>query len=132
VGGPYARCHQATLPRLSAHGRRSSARSEAKSDLELNLGKSTDPTVEKAVIADVASYGKQLGRIEDALVVLLRHFRPAGKLLEEEDRAIRDLKRMFDDIADVKEKRSSSALRLCWPRPRGPDTGPSGGDQGTT
>jgi hypothetical protein len=100
--------------------------------MNINLGKSTDPTVEKAVIADVASYGKQLGRIEDALVVLLRHFRPEGKLLEEEDRAIRDLKRMLDDIADVKDKRSSSALRLCWPPPRGPDIDPSGGDQGTS
>ena len=74
--------------------------------------------MEKVVIADVASYGKQLGRIEDALVVLLRHFRPERKLLEEENKAIRDLKRMLDDIADMKEKRSSSALRLCWPPPQ--------------
>ena len=46
--------------------------------MNINLAKSSDPTVERAVIADVASYGKPLGRIEDALVVLLKHFRPEG------------------------------------------------------
>jgi hypothetical protein len=39
-------------------------------------------------VLDVASYGKQLGRIEDALVVLLRHFKPVGKLPDDEQKAI--------------------------------------------
>ena len=57
--------------------------------INVNLGSSADPDVEKAVIAKVASYGRQLGRIEDALVVLLKHFRPAEELSSAEKRAIR-------------------------------------------
>ena len=72
--------------------------------INVNVGSSADPATEKAVISEVASYGRQLGRIEDALIVLLRHFRPERALTEDEDRAIRDLKRMVDDIADVKEQ----------------------------
>ena len=72
--------------------------------INVNLGTSSNPTVEEHVLSDVASYGKQLGRIEDALAVLLAHFRPARKLTEAEDKAIRDLKRMLDDIADIKHR----------------------------
>lgn len=84
--------------------------------ININLGKSSNPTVEKDVLSDVASYGKQLGRIEDALIVLLRHFGPEGELPDEEKKAIRDLKRMLDDIADVKDRHSSKpALRPGHP-----------------
>jgi hypothetical protein len=40
----------------------------------INLGTSSDPAIEKQVLSDHASYGKQLGRIGEALIVLLsRH-----------------------------------------------------------
>jgi hypothetical protein len=42
----------------------------------IELGQSSNPAIEGEVLTDVASYGKQLGRIEDALLVLLAHFRP--------------------------------------------------------
>jgi hypothetical protein len=77
--------------------------------VNINLGTSSDPDTEKAVIAKVASYGKQLGRIEDALVVLLKHFTPERKLSPAEDRAIRALRRMVEDIDDVKQHRSAKA-----------------------
>jgi hypothetical protein len=73
--------------------------------INVNLGTSADPEVEKAVISKVASYGKQLGRIEDALVVLLKHFRPDGTLSAAENRAVRALQRMVEDIEDVKQHR---------------------------
>jgi hypothetical protein len=75
--------------------------------INVNLGTSSDPDTEKAVISKVASYGKQLGRIEDALAVLLRHFRPEGKLSPAEDRAIRALQRMIEEIDEVKRHRAS-------------------------
>jgi len=75
--------------------------------INVNLGTSSDPDIEKAVISKVASYGKQLGRIEDALVVLLKHFRPEGKLTPAEDRAIRALRRMVEDIDDIKQRRAA-------------------------
>jgi hypothetical protein len=44
--------------------------------ININLGQSSDPDVEADVLSDVAPYGKQLGRIGDALLVLLKHFTP--------------------------------------------------------
>jgi hypothetical protein len=72
--------------------------------ISVNLGKSSDPGVEEQMLSDVGSYGKQLGRIEDALAVLLDHFRPDRPLTPAEDKAIRDLRRMLEDVAEVKER----------------------------
>jgi len=73
----------------------------------INLGVSSDDAVEKAVIANVASYGKQLGRIGDALLVLLHHLPPGTKLEPREEQAITDLKSMLNEIANVKTKYGS-------------------------
>jgi hypothetical protein len=75
----------------------------------INLGTSSNPPVESQVLSDVASYGKQLGRIGDALLVLLAHFRPDRELSRHEEKVIRDLKRMLEDIADVKARHSGVA-----------------------
>ena len=48
--------------------------------INVNLGTSSAPAAEAQILSDVASYGKQLGRIGDALVVLLDHFHPRRKL----------------------------------------------------
>ena len=77
--------------------------------VNVNLGNSSNPAVEEQVISDVASYGKQLGRIEDVLTVLLAHFRPKRALTKAENKAILDLKRMIEDIGDVKERHSAGA-----------------------
>ncbi len=70
----------------------------------LNLGRSSNPDVEQEVISEVGSYGKQLGRICDALAVLMDHFEPNGALTKDEEKAIRALKSLLDDIAEVKKK----------------------------
>jgi hypothetical protein len=70
----------------------------------INLGTSSDAKIEAQVLSDVASYGKQLGRIGDALIVLLKHFDPKGALTAHEEKAIEDLKSMLHDIANVKER----------------------------
>jgi len=77
----------------------------------VTIGQSSEPAVEADVLSDVASYGKQLGRIGDALVVLLAHFHPATPLTREETAAIDDLKDMLQRIADVKDKHKRQALR---------------------
>jgi len=41
--------------------------------VNINLGRSTDPELEQEVLDEVGSYGKQLGRIGDALAMLSRH-----------------------------------------------------------
>lgn len=77
----------------------------------VTIGQSSEPEVEADVLSDVASYGKQLGRIGDALVALLNHFHPRTPLTEEETAAIDDLKEMLQRIADVKGKHNRKALR---------------------
>src|SRR5579872_5592800 len=69
--------------------------------VNINMGQSSDPDVEGEVLSDVASYGKQLGRIGDALIVLLGHIHPRG---EEEQKVIAALYEMLHAVAKVKEK----------------------------
>ena len=79
--------------------------------ININLGQSSEPKVEAEVLSDVATYGKQLGRIGDALIVLLAHFHPRQPLTADESNAIDALKEMLDAVAKVKEKHNRPALR---------------------
>lgn len=81
------------------------------SNISVNVGSSSDPSIEKDAISQ-ASYGKQLGRIEDALVVLLNTYQPKRRLTEREAQAIDDLGRMLHDINDVKHRRGLETLEL--------------------
>ncbi|WP_442756583.1 hypothetical protein ACNHKD_08265 [Methylocystis sp. JAN1] len=70
--------------------------------LNVELGHSSAPEVEGKVLDNVGSYGKQLGRMGDALRVLLDHFEPDKPLSRKEKRAIRALQAMLDEIDDIK------------------------------
>ena len=78
--------------------------------VNINMGQSSEPAVEAEVLSDVATYGKQLGRIGDALIVLLAHFHPRAPLGAEETQAIDALNEMLEEIAKVKEKHHRPAL----------------------
>jgi len=71
--------------------------------VNIHLGRSSDPGLEQEVLDEVGSYGKQLGRIGDALAVLIRHVR-----LEDLDAGERDaltaLRFQLDEIAQVKAR----------------------------
>src|SRR5882762_7998883 len=79
--------------------------------ININLGQSADPEVEQEVLSDVGTYGRQIGRIGDALIVLLAHFHPQSPLTDEENAAIDALKDMLNEVADVKQKHGRPALR---------------------
>jgi hypothetical protein len=79
--------------------------------ININLGQSAAPDVEREILDEVGSYGRQLGRIGDALAVLLRHFHPAKPLTPDEEKAIRALRSMLDEIGDVKERHDRNAVR---------------------
>ncbi|HEU5046862.1 MAG TPA: hypothetical protein VFT64_03380 [Rickettsiales bacterium] len=81
----------------------------------INFGTSSNPAVEEQVLSDVASYGKQLGRIGDALSVLLKHFHPKEALNAHEKKALNDLKRMLEEIDNVKTRHAQNpeAVSLC-------------------
>lgn len=55
-------------------------------------------------VSEVASYGKQLSRIEDAFAVLLTSLRGQLTLKEEEAEAIDAFQRMMAEIAAVKRR----------------------------
>jgi hypothetical protein len=75
--------------------------------VNINMGQSSEPAVEADVLSDVASYGKQLGRIGDALIVLLAHIHPRD---DKEKEVIAALYEMLHAIAKVKEKHQRPAL----------------------
>jgi hypothetical protein len=79
--------------------------------ININLGQSSAPDVEQEVLSDVGTYGRQIGRIGDALIVLLAHFHPQSPLTSEERAAIAALKKMLSEVADVKQKHGRPALR---------------------
>src|SRR5881275_3049999 len=72
--------------------------------VNIELGQSSNPAIEEEVLSDVASYGKQLGRIEDALLVLLAHFYPERELTAEEQKALSDLKAIATDVDAVRRR----------------------------
>jgi hypothetical protein len=69
-----------------------------------NLGKSSDPDLEKEIIQDVGTYGKQLGQIGDALQVLINHVK-LDKLTVDEKRAILALQFQLAEVDRLKAKR---------------------------
>ncbi|MFG1478218.1 hypothetical protein V5F53_06060 [Xanthobacter sp. V4C-4] len=80
--------------------------------ININLGQSKAPEVEEEVLQSVGSYGSQIGRISEALVVLVTHFRPERALEPDELRALNRLRAMLDEIADIKERHGRRAVRF--------------------
>jgi hypothetical protein len=71
--------------------------------ININVGTSSDPKIELDVIAEVASYGKQLGRVEELLLVLLEKIDLSG-LTKDQTRAVDDFRQMATRIANIKER----------------------------
>jgi len=72
--------------------------------VNIELGQSSEPKIEEEVLTDVASYGKQLGILEDALLVLLDTYTPSRDLNKKEDEAILALKTLVTKIEHVKKR----------------------------
>lgn len=79
--------------------------------ISVNLGRSSAPEVEQDVLNEVGSYGKQLGRIGDALAVVIAHFDPKPPLSPAEQKTLDALTSMLDEIADIKEQHKRAAVR---------------------
>jgi hypothetical protein len=69
--------------------------------VNINLGQTPHPEIEQKVLDEVGSYGRQLGRIGDALEVLIDHARLKDLSPPETD-AILILKGQLADIRKVK------------------------------
>jgi hypothetical protein len=75
------------------------------------LGESGSPEVEAEILDRVGTYGRQLGQIADAMIVLLRHLPDRANLAPEEREAIEAFEKMANDIANIKEKHKRQAVR---------------------
>ena len=80
--------------------------------VNINLGLSSEPKVEEEVLSDVASYGRQLGQMGDAIIVLLKHMPKDAPLSHDDKAVIAALKEMLNQIADKKQKHGRTAMRL--------------------
>ena len=75
------------------------------------LGESSAPEVESDVLDRVGTYGKQLGQVTDAVIVLLRHLPDRTSLPPDEREALAKFEAMAADVATIKEKHKRPALR---------------------
>ena len=66
------------------------------------LGSTRSPDLEQTILDDVGSYGRQLGRIGDALKVILDHL-PVEKLSPEEQEAITVCRAQLIEIDKIKK-----------------------------
>ena len=68
----------------------------------VNVGRSSDPDTEEAIL-EVASYGRQLGRMGEALLAVLE--KPSsGDYSAEQEQAIDDFKALMREIAAAKKR----------------------------
>ena len=71
--------------------------------INIDLGQTANPETERTILDEVGSYGRQLGRIGDALEVLLKHVKLEGLSQSERD-ALDSLKGQLADIRKVKRR----------------------------
>jgi hypothetical protein len=70
----------------------------------VDLGSSADPELERSIIADVGSYGRQLGRIGDVVSILLK-YADRSKFTEHEQTAVADLEAQLRAVDSVKKRK---------------------------
>ena len=73
--------------------------------LNINATRSGDPGLEQRIITQVASYGRQLGRLIDAVDVLAQR-QPRNGLSEADIRALDQLHELAERIARIKEQKA--------------------------
>jgi hypothetical protein len=78
--------------------------------INVNLGNAGDPALEQKILEDVGTYGRQIGRMGDALRVLLDHVTLDG-LSPAETEAIGDLRRQLDEVDRLKRRHGRAPRR---------------------
>jgi hypothetical protein len=76
--------------------------------INIDLGDTAESDLERKLLDKVGSYGRQLGRIGDALEVILKHAK-LGELKPEEQDALDILKGQLASVRQVKAERRASA-----------------------
>jgi hypothetical protein len=71
--------------------------------INIDLGQSAHPETEQAILDDVGSYGRQLGRIGDALEVLMKQVKRDGLSAADKD-ALNVLEGQLAEVRQVKRR----------------------------
>lgn len=77
--------------------------------VNISVGKSSDPDAEHRILNEVGSYGKQLGRLGDAVGVLMKHLNQET-LSDDEKIAILLLKEQLREIESIKRSTLSRTM----------------------
>jgi hypothetical protein len=77
--------------------------------ININATQAGDPALERRIVQEVASYGRQLGRLLDAVDVLIRHD-TRGKLARDDQRALDELQALRAEINDAKERSAADQV----------------------
>jgi hypothetical protein len=87
--------------------------------INLDLGAAGESDLERKLLDQVGSYGRQLGRIGDALEVILKHVK-LGELKPEEQDALDILKGQLASVRRVKADRRGSGAHDASRETRAP------------
>ncbi|WEJ99989.1 MAG: hypothetical protein P0Y59_24350 [Candidatus Sphingomonas phytovorans] len=71
--------------------------------INIDLGATPKPEVEQDILDEVGSYGRQLGRIGDALEVLMKHVDLKGLSADEQD-ALSILQGQLAEVRKIKRR----------------------------
>ena len=77
--------------------------------ININTAQAGDPALERRIVDDVASYGRQLGRLLDAVDVLIRRDTP-GKLTRGDQRALDELQALRAEIDATKQRSAAGQV----------------------
>ncbi|QIP04099.1 hypothetical protein [Bradyrhizobium symbiodeficiens] len=79
--------------------------------VNITVGQSSAPDVEKDVLSDVGSYGKQIGQVADALLAVIEHLEANHGGALDEDKAITAFRELMHSVATVKDRHGRHACR---------------------
>jgi len=69
--------------------------------ITINQMKTENPTLEKKIVNETASYGKQLGKLMEAVQILVRHL-DSDQLAGDERELLNSFSRMANEISAIK------------------------------
>lgn len=79
--------------------------------VNVTVGQSSAPEVEKDVLSDVAGYGKQIGQVADALLAVIEHLEARSDHALADNEAIIAFRQLMHSVATVKERYGRKACR---------------------
>lgn len=72
--------------------------------VNITVGSTADPEMEKRILDGVGTYGRQVGRISDALRVLVEEAEKSGNLKAPQKKALNDFLTQVEQVDAIKAK----------------------------